>query len=187
MSKKGVVRRDLFAAGGAGAAALVLGSLLGANEPGACRRKFRPQEEAGLGSPGGRRLEHSDPRRPARLLRHGRMGLSVPGQPGLLGRKPRRAGQQRDCRRRRTSSSPSWKTPGMTPTFKQAMSKGIVMVIIDQGVPKEAEALGLGIIGEDPLNSGYNNGWQGGELRPAADRQDRGRRSSSATATPAPT
>jgi len=50
---------------------------------------------------------------------------------------------------------------GMTPTFKQAISRGIVMVIIDQGVVKEADALGLGIIGEDPLNSGYNNGWQG--------------------------
>jgi ABC-type sugar transport system substrate-binding protein len=50
---------------------------------------------------------------------------------------------------------------GMTPTFKQAISKGIVMVIIDQGVIKEADALGLGIIGEDPLVSGHHNGWQG--------------------------
>jgi len=50
---------------------------------------------------------------------------------------------------------------GMTPTFQQAISAGVVMVIIDQGVVKEADALGLGIIGEDPLNSGYNNGWQG--------------------------
>jgi ABC-type sugar transport system substrate-binding protein len=51
--------------------------------------------------------------------------------------------------------------PGMTPIFEQAMSKGIVMVIIDQGVPEEAEKLGLGIIGEDPLRSGYHVGWQG--------------------------
>ena len=160
MSKKGVVRRDLFAAGGAGAAALVLGSLLGQTSPALAEGNFGPKKKL----------------------------VWVPQAAGDWN-IPIRAGQRDFCamvgwdyqflgnpvysvenHAEQVNNAIAAKADiivtelenaGMTPTFKQAMSKGIIMIIIDQGVPKEADALGLGIIGEDPLNSGYNNGWQG--------------------------
>jgi len=160
MSKKGVVRRDLFAAGGAGAAALVLGSLLGQTGAALAEGNFGPKKKL----------------------------VWVPQAAGDWN-IPIRAGQRDFCamvgwdyqflgnpvysvenHAEQVNNAIAAKADiivtelenaGMTPTFKQAMSKGIVMIIIDQGVPKEADALGLGIIGEDPLNSGYNNGWQG--------------------------
>ncbi|MHB8630261.1 MAG: substrate-binding domain-containing protein [Aggregatilineales bacterium] len=50
--------------------------------------------------------------------------------------------------------------PGMTPVFQEAITAGIKMIIIDQGVKAEADKLKLGIIGANGLNEGYNNGWQ---------------------------
>jgi len=50
--------------------------------------------------------------------------------------------------------------PGMTPVFQEAITAGIKMIIIDQGVKAEADKLKLGVIGASGLNEGYNNGWQ---------------------------
>ncbi len=52
-------------------------------------------------------------------------------------------------------------SPGLTPVFEEAMAAGIVMIIIDQGVPEEADRLGLGIIGANGFLEGYSNGFQG--------------------------
>ena len=161
MRKTGLIRRDLFAAGGASAAALILGSLLGGQtSPAFAEGSFGPKKKL----------------------------VFVPQAAGDWN-IPIRAGQRDFCamvgwdyqflgnpvysvenHAEQVNNAIAAKADvivtelenaGMTPTFKQAISRGVVMIIIDQGVIKEADALGLGIIGEDPLKSGYNNGWQG--------------------------
>jgi len=160
MSKKGLIRRELFVAGGASAAAMILASLVGGRANGALAADFGPKKKL----------------------------VFVPQAAGDWN-IPIRAGQRDFCamvgwdyqflgnpvysvenHAEQVNNAIAAKADiivtelenaGMTPTFKQAISKGIVMVIIDQGVIKEADALGLGIIGEDPLVSGHHNGWQG--------------------------
>jgi ABC-type sugar transport system substrate-binding protein len=51
--------------------------------------------------------------------------------------------------------------PGLVPAFQEGLSKGVKMIIIDQGVKAEADKLKLGIIGANGFNEGWNNGWQG--------------------------
>jgi ABC-type sugar transport system substrate-binding protein len=48
----------------------------------------------------------------------------------------------------------------LVPAFERAIDAGITMVIVDQGIVAEAEALGLGVIGEDGLAAGFINGTQ---------------------------
>lgn len=48
----------------------------------------------------------------------------------------------------------------LVPAFERAIESGIIMVIADQGIVAEAEALGLGVIGEDGLAAGFINGTQ---------------------------
>ena len=130
MSKKGLVRRDLFAAGGAGAAALVLGSLLGQTSPALAEGNFGPKKKL----------------------------VWVPQAAGDWN-IPIRAGQRDFCamvgwdyqflgnpvysvenHAEQVNNAIAAKADiivtelenaGMTPTFKQAMSKGIIMIIID--------------------------------------------------------
>jgi ABC-type sugar transport system substrate-binding protein len=160
-SENALVRRDLLTTGGAGAAALVLAGLVGGHpSPALAAGNFGPRKKL----------------------------VFVPQAAGDWN-IPIRAGQRDFCamvgwdyqflgnpvysvenHAEQVNNAIAAKADviitelenaGMTPTFKQAMSRGIVMVVIDQGVVKECDSLGLGIIGEDPLVSGYNNGWQG--------------------------
>jgi ABC-type sugar transport system substrate-binding protein len=164
MSKKGVVRRDLLKTGGAGAAAVLAGLVGGQTSPAlAAAADFGPKKKM----------------------------IFVPQAAGDWN-IPIRAGQRDFCAMvgwdYQFLGNPVYsvenhaeqvnnaiaaqadiivtelENAGMTPIFQQAMSRGIVMIIIDQGVVEEAAKLGLGIIGEDPLNSGYNNGYQGAKF-----------------------
>src|ERR1700737_3788710 len=158
MSKTGLIRRDLFAAGGASAAALILGSLLGGQtSPAFAEGNFGPKKKL----------------------------VFVPQAAGDWN-IPIRAGQRDFCAmvgwdyqylgnpvysvenhveqiNNAISASPDrivteLESVGMVPAFQKAISSGIQMIIIDQGVVDEAAKLKLGIIGGDGFVSGYAKG-----------------------------
>ena len=92
MSEKLVsTRRQVLAGAGLAAVASQIGFTTG-------RTRRRPAAQAHLGAAGARRLGHRAAGRLQGFLRHGRLGVSADRQSELLGREPRRAGQQRDRR-----------------------------------------------------------------------------------------
>lgn len=49
---------------------------------------------------------------------------------------------------------------GLVASFERGLAEGVTMVIVDQGIEKEAAKLGLGIINQDEYNAGLINGYQ---------------------------
>ena len=78
----------------------------------------------------------------------------------------------------------SLESVGLVQPFERGLDQGIAMIITDQGIQEEADALGLHIINQDEFNAGIINGTQAATF--AHDLTGKTRASScSATAIPA--
>ena len=119
----------------------------------------RPAAQVHLGAAGARRLGPGVPGRRPGFLRAGRLGYQRIGNPVYSVQN--HAEQVNNAIAAQADViATSLESVGLVQPFERGLDQGITMMITDQGIQEEADALGLHIINQDEFNAGILNGTQ---------------------------